>query len=341
LEKEGHFWKLSRNRRWHKRFFVLPQDPLQLVLFYFEDKPLSSSMMVPRGKKKRKEVLLLTKLFEGCVHFVSAQVTELEVEDRPFCLEVGSAAMERKVCVFDLFICFFSFCCLNKTHNQVLLAFDSKSDQKSWKHAIEARLNSMHMPAQTVLLTSPSSSSLSVLSAVVESSEDIWSACEQVERPHGVVLLELQLLKREAAKFSNVKCIDADSCNVPLRVVVDQVTGCQNKVGGLLFVIVRAFYSGKSIIPEVQTAPSATGSWVHRVELSPMLCSLPCETVLMFSLYETAPSESGKLRKLFMGDEGVTTCLGHGHVTLTDECGFLRTGLQRVGLWPGEGSFTF
>ncbi len=168
--------------------------------------------------------------------------------------------------------------------------------------------------------------------------EEIWKGCEVIQRPRGQVALELLMLRRDVCRFPPVACFDADQCQVPLRIVVDQISGQQIKPSGMLFVTIKAFYGGKPIIPELQTSPSGTGSWMHRVEVCPTLCSLPCETVLMFSLYETAPSDSGKLRKLFMGEEGVTTCIGHGHISLTDECGFLRTGAQKIGLWPGEGS---
>jgi hypothetical protein len=201
------------------------------------------------------------------------------------------------------------------------LAFENKADLRTWKEALDVRLTDVARSGRGAA-----------------DAEDVWSGWEQSTRPRGAAALELMLLRRKDCQFVEESCIDADRCRAPLRIVIDQLSGHQNKPNGLLFVTVKAFYAGKLIIPELQTAPSATGSWMHRLEVSPTLSSLPCETVLMFSLYETAPSDTGKLRKLFMGEEGVTTCLAHGHLTLTDPCGFLRTGRQQIGLWPGEGS---
>ncbi len=297
VEVEGLCWKRSRNNKWSQRYFILPKDSLQCVIFYFEGRPSATSGSIPLG----------------CLHLTAATLQECEVNERPYCLVIASAALERKI----------------------ILDMETKQEQKRWRQAIEVRI-----ALQKDLTGNPfSSSSLPSLTSGLSDKELLaWSACPKIMRPRGLCSLELQMLKFAGRDFPLVESFDADACDLPFRIMIEKVSGGTTKPGGLLFVVVRAYYAGKSIIPDVQTSPSAAGSWNQRVELSPMLSSLPCETVMLFSLYETAPSDTSKLRKLFMGDEGVTTCLGHAHLTLTDACGFLRTGKQRVALWPGEGS---
>jgi hypothetical protein len=295
VEMEGPCWKRSRNNRWRQRFFILPKDPTQCVVFYFDGRPSATSLSIPLG----------------CLHLTGASVQECEVDERPQCLVVGSAAMERKI----------------------VLDMESRSELKKWKAAIEGRIMAQ---LNGVIGASPVSGNS--LPSLGEKESVAWSSLPRVSRPRGPCSLELQMLAPGPRDFPLVECFDADACDLPFRVGVEKLTGGTTKPGGILFVVVRAYYAGKAIIPEVQTRSSAAGSWNQSLELSPMLSSLPCETVLMFSLYETAPSDTSKLRKLFMGDEGVTTCLGHCHLPLTDECGFVRAGKQRVSMWPGEGS---
>ncbi len=294
VEVEGLCWKRSRNNRWSQRFFILPKDPSQCVIFYFDGRPSPTSLSIPLG----------------CLHISGATVQECEVDERLCCLVIGSAAMERKI----------------------VLDMETRGELKRWKAAIEARIADA-----ADIGTSPVSAG-SLPSLRDEKEALAWGSVPKATRPRGPCSLELQMLKPGSREFPQVECLDADACDLPLRLVVDKMTGGSTKPGGILFVVVRAYYAGKAIIPEVQTRSSASGSWGQSLELSPMLSSLPCETVLMFSLYETAPSDTSKLRKLFLGDEGVTTCLGHCHLPLTDPCGFLRAGKQRLSLWPGEGS---
>lgn len=117
------------------------------------------------------------------------------------------------------------------------------------------------------------------------------------------------------------KCIDADQCNSLFFVEVESITGVATTSD--YFVKVQALYNGRLIVPEKTSTFSLNGVWEEKVLLA-SVSSLPCETVLLFVVYEVTASSS--VRRMLGGVSEYTSCLGHVHLPLCDSLGRMCTG---------------
>ncbi len=145
-------------------------------------------------------------------------------------------------------------------------------------------------------------------------------------------------LDRRSDAFKEMMCLNADTASISVLLKMQSASqltlpGGNNApdwLGAQFFAVCRAYYAGY-VVAEVSTEPQLAARWEDRwLMLSPSLASLPCETVLMFSVYCVKKGKEGIFGRFVRGTDGETTCLGHVHVSLTDLVRALSVGLVQI-----------
>ena len=229
---------------------------------------------------------------------VNEEVSRLSPRGGNFCFELGGEYLDRKV----------------------VLAAPNASSRMQWIEALKIAISEQN-------------------NELVAS--NVWDSCVMFE---GYVIKEIaaheqlkaiMLCEQRTGLCEKTTCIDADKCNSVYHVELESIENAPGLKN--YFVEIKAMYNGKPVVPKKVSTLSMHGVWEETLLLSSVY-SLPCETVLRFTVFEV--SQASSLTSVFgWRDSKYTRCAGHVHLTLCDVLGRMRTGSHRLRVTEGEPTF--
>lgn len=208
---------------------------------------------------------------------------------------------------------------------EILLAADNESDMETWVACLRSAIAQLEHEQESPL-------------------DNDWNMTPVQRSVFQETLLTAQnMMSDRRALFRGVACFDADVCHEQkLFLKIHGLFNCDS--GGeaaQYFLVARLFYAGHNLCSPLQTTVERVPNYDKWACLLDSISAVPPEAVLMVSAYRVVEGKKGFFSSLLgrpSTSDGVTTCVGHVHLSMT-QYGVLRSGMQPdLPLWPGEGS---